>query len=491
MAFAIAALAFAAVAAAASARAQDGSFLSSDPTLNLIWANSVRTADDAVAPGPLTLDARDRPCQINLPTVLIDGPDRDRCPYVIDQAVTGLTLLVSTPTASSVLHDMVLWFAAHQQPSGGIPASPLDGGQQVFADSSGYWVEDLYDYVVYTGDLALARQVWPNLVQVMNGWFPAQTGPDHLIVNTLGPLDYAYIPRLGTTVAYYNASYARALQLAARIATWIGEPTQAAAWTARVTQLAPAFSSAFWDPHALAFLDATTGPAVHPEDGNAFAILAGLATARQARSALDFLSYHDSGPYGATIADNDAWDGPPWGDQASQRVYPFMSYYEVLARFAVGFDASALQLIRREWGNMASQSPTMWETVDATGNAPVGSDPSWDHGWSSGAAPALTNDVLGITPGAPGFATYKAAPHPSGLTWARGTVPTPHGDVTFSWRRTRTRFTATVASPVPGVVVLPVHGPTTLDGARRRIQPGSASVPVTRGRHTIVVQVDQ
>ena len=32
------------------------------------------------------------------------------------------------------------------------------------------------------------------------------------------------------------------------------------------------------------------------------------------------------------------------------RVYPFISYFEVIARFETGLDSSALALIRREWG---------------------------------------------------------------------------------------------------------------------------------------------
>jgi Bacterial alpha-L-rhamnosidase 6 hairpin glycosidase domain/Bacterial alpha-L-rhamnosidase C-terminal domain len=443
-----------------------------------------------IAPGPLTTDAEGRPCPIDLPTVLLDGADRDRCPYVGDQAVTGMTLLVSTPSAAPVLHDMILWYAQNQQADGAIPASPYDDAQLVLFDFNAYWVEDLYDYVLYSGDLSLAQQVWPNLLELMNVWYPAQAGPDGLLVNSLGPFDYAYIPRAGTVIAYYNAGYVLALRQAAQIATWIGQDGQASSWTARIAPLAAVFSDAFWDAKAGAFQDSTVGPVVHPEDGNAFAILAGLATLKQGRSALDYLSWHDSEPYGATIADNDTWDGYPWGDQASQRVYPFMSYFEVLARYADGFDASALNLIEREWGNMIEKGPgaRMWEDVGAGGTAPIGPDPSWDHGWSSGAAPALTNEVLGITPASPGFGTFDAEPHPSGLTWARGAMPTPHGSIEFSWARKGAVFTARVDTPVPGRITLPVAGATRLDGRTLPPQHGQTTVEVQPGAHTISVE---
>ena len=106
-----------------------------------------------VAPGPLVTDAAGRPCAIALPQVLIDGGVRDRCPYAGDQAVTGRTLLVSTPSEAPVLRAMILWYASHQRADGAIPASPYAGGTQVFFDFNAFWVEDLHDYVLYTGDL--------------------------------------------------------------------------------------------------------------------------------------------------------------------------------------------------------------------------------------------------------------------------------------------------------------------------------------------------
>ena len=64
---------------------------------------------------------------------------------------------------------------------------------------------------------------------------------------------------------------------------------------------------------------------------------------------------------------------------------------ELLARFRAGLDASAINLIRREWGFMLTHGPqlTMWEDIGPWGGGPKNADPSFDHGWSSGAAPVL------------------------------------------------------------------------------------------------------
>ena len=64
-----------------------------------------------------------------------------------------------------------------------------------------------------------------------------------------------------------------------------------------------AFSGAFWDARAGAFSDTTTDRATHPQDGNAFAVLAGIATKAQAASALDYLWAHGRRDYGNTIVD--------------------------------------------------------------------------------------------------------------------------------------------------------------------------------------------
>jgi hypothetical protein len=474
-----------------AAAAGGGSFTSSEALLNGAWAASVATANDMVAPGPLHHDVLGRPCAMELKVVILDGRERDRCPWIGDLAVTGKTLLLAGSSARPALRDAIAWFATHQHDGGAIPASPLAGGDVVLFDYNAFWVEALYDYVLATGDVALARQVWPQLVRLVDTWYRARTGPGGLLVNDLGLLDYASIPRTGTTVAYYNAGYVRALRMAAKLAVWVGEPARAAAWRARVAPVAAVFQGAFWDAKVGAFRDATVGPVVHPEDGNAFAVLAGLAPGRRAASALDYVQSALWRPYGAAIADNDVWDDAQrWGTGASQRVIPFMAYFEAAARFSVGLDDSALNVIRRTWGYMLANGPrtTMWETIGPYGSAPVDRQkPSWDHGWSSGAAPALTRFVVGVSPSSPGYGSFAVAPHVTGVGWARGDVPTPHGTIHVEWTRKGAGLSLEVVAPVPATLTLPIGGRTLLDGTRVPTQAKTTTVKVGRGTHTLVV----
>jgi hypothetical protein len=422
--------------------AAGGSFRSSDTLLNRIWAASVKTVDDVTVPGPLTVDAEGRPCPIDLPVVLVDGVARDRCVDIGDLTVDFATLDASTPRWG-VQRALIAWFADHQLANGAIPASPA--GNELM-DYSAYWVTALRDYTLYSGDLALVRTLWPHVKAVLDRRY-ASLRVRNLVVNPLGAADYAYIRRQGNVVAYYNAQYVLALREGAQLATWVGARSDAARWSAQARATTRAFNGSFWDDSLGVYHDTTVDTKTHPQDGNAFAVLASVASATQARRALDYLAAHNRYSWGNSIADTDDWDNPVWGYQASLRVYPFMSYFELEARFATGLDASAFDLLRREWGYMVDNGPgTMWESIGPYGGPLVHA--SLDHGWSSGAAPALTNDVLGVRPTSPGYATFTVSPHPGDLASAAGTVSTPHGTLRVAWRRTTNgRIVLTVEAP--------------------------------------------
>jgi hypothetical protein len=433
----------------APAALADGSFESSDSLVNLIWRSSVRTAQEMVS-APTNLDRRG--CEIHIPSILLDGVARDRCPYIGDQAVTGKTLLVSQDDVR-VLREMLLWFASVQNADGSIPASPFRNHSLVLIDYNGYWIESLYDYVLWTGDLDLLRRVWPNLVRLVDGLYPAHVSSG-LLANWLGAADYAYIPRGGPHVAYYNAQYVRALRLAASLAGWNGDGARGDRWRSRAAESAAAFPGAFWNPATGAFRDTAGDTDVHALDGNVFAILAGIATPGQARSALAYVDRNMWQSFGNSVADRSGWRGANWGDGDHARVYPFVSFFELLARYEAGADESALELIRREWGFMAVRGPgtgTMWETIANEFGGQVDFNPSWSHGWSSGAAPALTTHVLGVKPTSPGFATFSVTPRPGGLEFARGTVPTPRGPIRVAWELRGAELSLEVTAP-PGTV---------------------------------------
>jgi len=462
-----------------------GRFLSSDEELNRLWYAAVYTNDlthsifdrDDVDPregGAWSPGLQGRP-------VLLDGAKRDRAPWAGDLAVQAPTEFVSHADPAPVA-NVLIDLAAHQRADGYLPPSPFQGYGGLLFDYPAWWILALHEYALYTGDLALVARLWPALVRVLDGWVPSVTDGEGLLVKgvatgTADYGDYASPPREGV-VTYYNALYARALQAGAALADAGGDAAVADGWRARADRLAAAIDARLWDPAVGAYLDATSGPLLHPQDGNAHAILAGVPRPGRADAALDYLATANRRPWGNAFVDGDGWF-----PGASGRVYPFVSYPEVLARFAVGRDAEALEQLRRTWGWMLDRDPgtTFWEAIGPDGDFASygGAYASLAHGWSSGAAPALTNRLLGVAPTAPGFARYEFVPHPGDVAWAEGRVPTPGGAIDAAWERSADGggFTLRIAAPAgtSGRISVPTFGrpiAVTLDG--RAVWDGAA-----------------
>lgn len=132
----------------------------------------------------------------------------------------------------------------------------------------------------------------------------------------------------------------------------------------------------------------------------------------------------------------------------------FLGYYTLCACAEAGEYEAALDMIRGYWGKMLELgATTFWEdfNIDWAENAAPIDEPvpegkhdihgdfgaycyiglrhSLCHGWASGPAPYLAANVLGIKVVEPGFKKIRFEPHLSGLEWARGTYPTPYGDI--------------------------------------------------------------
>jgi hypothetical protein len=418
--------------------------------------------------------------------VLHDGAKRDRDPYVGDVAVSGLTEYLTHQdgtAARNVLADL----ADHQRADGWIPPASINDYTLPLFDYPLWWVTSSWDYVLYTGDTAYASSYYSHLVKTLDAWYPSVTDSHGLLSKglngTSGYGDYAFLPRTGE-VTYYNALYVRALQGAAGLARATGHASDADRWLSRASGVAAAVNQYLWDPAAGAYLDSATGAVRHGQDGNSQAIVAGIASPSQATSSLARLAA-GALPYGNPFMDNDTLvsDG-------TKRVYAFTSFPELQARFRTGQAASAIDQIKRMYGWMTTHDPgtTAWEGIGEGGSHYEQGYTSAAHGWSTGVVPVLTNDLLGVSPTSPGFATWTVSPHPGGVAWARGAVPTPKGALSASWTQQGSVFALTVTAPrgTSGSLVVPAGRLVLLDGRPTRPAAGG-SLPVGSGTHTVLV----
>ncbi|MFF0190581.1 alpha-L-rhamnosidase C-terminal domain-containing protein [Streptomyces sp. NPDC005244] len=402
--------------------------------------------------------------------VLHDGPKRDRDPYVGDLAVSARTLYLTHDDAAAAARNVLADLAEHQRADGWIPPASISNYALALFDYPLWWVTCSWDYVLYTGDRSYASRYYPNLLKVLDTWYPSVTDSAGLLSkglnNTGGYGDYAFLDRTGR-ITYYNTNYVQALNDAARLARWLGHEADAQRWDQRAGEVKDAVNAHLWDEDAGAYLDSATGPVRHAQDGNSIAITAGVADAVRAASALAHLDATTQRPYGNAFMDNDTIFG-----DASQRVYAFTSYPEIVARFESGRAESAVDQIRRTYGWMDSHDPgiTNWEGIGPGGSLYEGAYTSMAHGWSTGVLPALTHQLLGARPTSPGYATWEVRPEPAGIAWAQGQLPTPHGPLQVSWEATHTTFELTVHVPggTHGALTFPMdaHDVTVRAGRR-------------------------
>ncbi|MYW69434.1 alpha-L-rhamnosidase [Streptomyces sp. SID8379] len=471
-----------------------GWFLCSDDDLNRYWYGASYT-NELVTDTFRRDDVDPRnawSASLEGQLVLHDGPKRDRDPYVGDLAVSARTLYLTHDDAAAASRNVLADLAEHQRADGWIPPASINNYTLPLFDYPLWWVTCSWDYVLYTGDRAYATRYYPNLVKVLDTWYPSVTDDAGLLSKglngTSGYGDYAFLNRTGR-ITYYNVNYVQALRDSARLARWLGHADDADRWDKRAGQVADAVNAHLWDEKAGAYLDSSTGPVRHAQDGNAIAVTSQVADAERAASALAHLDATTRRPYGNAFMDNDTiFDG------ASQRVYAFTSYPEIVARFETGRVDSALDQIRRTYGWMDRHDPgiTHWEGIGPGGSLYEDAYTSMAHGWSTGVLPALTHQLLGALPLSPGYATWQVRPNPGDVDWAQGQLPTPHGPLGVEWRTSGSGLSLTVRVPggTRGSVALPGEpGRLLVRQGRRVLWDGrgetSGAARVEAGRVTV------
>ncbi|TDD87817.1 hypothetical protein E1293_07345 [Actinomadura darangshiensis] len=487
-------------------RAYRGSFRSADPELNKIWYAGAYTvqldtdlptrlkgniaADPAAVCWPNTPGEPDTShntlavADPNIP-VMLDGGKRDRDPFTGDLAVQGPVAYLSTGDTAT-LRNTLDAFAKQQVADGFVPGNgqicPESNGH-VLGDYNVWFVHDVYLHWLYTAD-PKALGDWWTAVTGATDWAAKQIDDSGLVSYAAygddggcGTYGYNNCEHL----TFFNAGLYQALREVAQMARAKGQDDLAASYESKAGGLAKAIQAKLWDEEAGAYRQSTEKPDVYPQDANAFAVSAGIAAPAQARRAMAYLKTRNWGPYGSlTVPEGTT------GAAIDPRYEPLPQGVEADARFGVD-DASGLELIRRGWGYQLKRDPgnTFWEKANPDGTPGIGSFTSLAHGWASQPTVTLTNRVLGVTPTGAGYTRFDVRPHPSGLPWAQGTVPTPHGDIVASWRRTGHGFQLKVTAPrgTHGRLAVPVDSSTrrvTLDG--RTVW--AAGKPTARGVST-------
>jgi hypothetical protein len=423
-----------------------GCFESSDDELNRIWYAGAYT---------LELNTAE---MASGEWLVLDGAKRDRAVWIGDLAVAA-RMEYATHNQPVAIRESLASMADLQRADGTIPPSSFLDHSLIMYDYYAWWVVAFAEYYLYTGDGEFAEDYYAHMQRQLE-WFTTRIGPNGLVVKDAG-IEWSFSLGRNGEITYLNAVYYNALTVAAQMADAMGRTNHASVWRERAEGIKQAINARLWDAGRGVYVDSDLDRNHIPQDGNALAVLYGIASSEQARTILDYLRRTMWTPFGATNVD------VSYGHDLvhDKRIWPFIGYFEVEARFAVGDDERAYDLLRREWGHMLRSDPgsTMWEWMKADGS-PESGFASLAHAWSGGVTASLTEHTLGIQRTGPSYSSFSAIPSIGDLDWARGRVPTPRGDISVAWEATDVAFTESLVVPdgSRARAGVPMYGPRTV-----------------------------
>jgi hypothetical protein len=337
------------------------------------------------------------------PSVL-DGAKRDRAIWSGDLRTQGQNIADTLGSnGNEYMKQSLLTLITSSPVGGGLNADTLFRVGP-YSNSYSHWtVIGTAGYYRNTADTSFAQQVLPWLEGQL-AYDATLTDGDGLIVTgsaistTDGGFDWDFYDGAKTgVVTAFNVLYDRALRDVAYIEANLGRTAQAAAYNQTADRVREAINARLLDPATGTYWLSESDHATLAQDANALAVLFGVAPADRVPGILSTLKTlwgpHGPRPFSA---------GSPYSDLIS----PYITGFEVEARYLAGDTAGAEELLRLTWNQMIDpRSPfftgTLWENIGADGTATL-SRTSLAHGWASGPTPTMTGYVLGVQPDDPG-----------------------------------------------------------------------------------------
>jgi hypothetical protein len=425
--------------------AMAAAFDCSDPLLTRTWTACVRTL------------------QLCTTDTLVDCPWRENTLYFNDMLVEALTslqafgdrrviarcyrLATSQPSSTHLLPAAV--------PAGVIFAMDHETSiDRITLPSSNLLLPGmLEEYVLYTGDAALANEcevAVRRIFQTVSTWEDdaGLVTPPKRYWNMI---DWSYPMESidGRCTSTLNWMYVGALNATARLAESLGWSSfDPDALRRKASRLARAIDARFWDERESAYVE-------YFDDADRAALYSQLSAATALLSG--GLPPWRTAPVAAAIERED-FLAPEL----------FMHHFVLRAMASGGRGQAALDRVRRYWGPIVrGGSSTIWEMgVQQHGKSAFEGAGSLCHGFSTTPVSFFQTVILGVRPTKYGFAECSIAPTPLDLAHARGTVPTPHGHLDVSWQRVNDVLRLDVVVP-PGVRAVAADGRVLAQGAQQ------------------------
>lgn len=302
------------------------------------------------------------------------------------------------------------------------------------------WARMAWEQYQYAGDFSVVQEMYPAVKKMLSNiqkkYLDEKTGLFAISgENVWNFFDWTAI-ELSRLVSFNNMFLVDAIQIAIQMAQTLGRKSEAAVWKKWNDDLIRRINKHLWSDKLNAYVDC-----IH-DDGtpstsisrptNTLALLYDIAPADRAKKILPIVLGQKTAkvvPFGSPFA-----------------LFFLLEYLTKSGRFA-----DLVRIVRKEWGDMVDKgATTFWEQLGKTR--------SYCHAWSAAPTFFLSRYVLGVHPTAPGFSSVLFNPELLDLNFAKGTMPTPLGDIKVDWKKSASELVFNIEKPqtIKSVFCLPV-----------------------------------
>ena len=370
---------------------RSGSFRCSDEELNHIWDVAAYTMD---------LTTRE---------FFMDGIKRDRWTWsgdAIQSYLMNYYLRFDTECVKRTIRQLR-------------GKDPVTAHVNTIMDYTFYWFKSIYDYYLYTADIAFVREMWPRMVTLMD-YVEGRLNEDGMAEGQADDwifVDWVDFPmHKRGTLCFEQILLMKAMETMAVCSKLLNIKTD---YRVKSESLRNKIKQTFWSYEQKAYYHAIENGKINKQItkfANMFAILYGLAYEEERHEIMQSVMLN------------------PVIDPITT---PYMRFYELETLCIDGLQEQVLQEMKAYWGGMLREGATsFWEKYNpeekgaqhlAMYGRPYGK--SLCHAWGASPIYLTGKYFLGVRPTKPGYEEYEVHPALGGLKWMEGDVPTPFGKI--------------------------------------------------------------
>ena len=294
------------------------------------------------------------------------------------------------------------------------------------------WGMHVWEHYFITADETVLRQLWPAVVQNMDGALDYLNAEGLFSAKLWNLLEWAPIDQEQATVLHNSILLVAALRAAENCAEVLGESSVQQRFAAARVKLTSAINVT-WDDARGSYPDAiledgTPSPKVC-QHNSALSLIADILPEEQVEVARRNLLH------------------PP--KDMVQIGSPFAAQFLFEAFELLNEPQAILDNIRANYTPMIEAgATTVWETYPNSTCSPEGFPTrSHCHGWSCGPLQFFNQIILGIRQTAAGGKAFEISPWLGDLKFASGAMATPEGPVSVDWKIVEGRLEVAIAAP--------------------------------------------